>query len=419
MPNTLRSAESGPALDWPPMFATRWKTATSDAVNQILAVAGMPGMISFAGGLPDPATFPTAELPALVESVLAAGASDALQYAPTPGLASTRGYVADRIEHLQGVRPAESELMITSGAMEGIELLGLSLVDPGDPIVVEGPSYVGALLALQSVEADLVAVPMDADGLDTERLAERLRSGGRPKAVYTIPDFHNPAGVSLAVERRRHLLELADRYGFLIVDDVAYRDLWFEQEPPPSLWAARPDLVLQLGTFSKVFFPGVRLGWAAGPAPLIERMVGAKQTTDQCAGAFGQRLLEEFGRGGGLDAQIARSRTFYRQRRDHLLALLAEHVSDVAAWTRPGGGFYTWLTVDGDVDTTVLARSARDRQVAFVPGAAFYADGRGGRSLRLSYSRIADDDLETGVERLEEVIRSELGRTRRRGGAIP
>ncbi|MGH9116850.1 MAG: PLP-dependent aminotransferase family protein [Acidimicrobiales bacterium] len=392
------------------MFAARWTTATSDAVNQILAVAGVPGIISFAGGLPDPATFPTAALPALVALVLADGASDALQYAPTPGLVSTRRFVADRLERLEEARPDDGELMITSGAMEGIELIGLSLVDPGDPVVVEGPSYVGALLALQSVEARLVPVPLDDDGLDTERLAARLHSGARPKVVYTIPDFHNPAGVSLSAERRRHLLELADRYGFLIVEDVAYRELWFERPPDRSLWATRPDLVLQLGTFSKVFFPGVRLGWAAGPAPLIERMVGAKQTTDQCAGAFGQRLLEAYGRGGGLDEQLGRSRTFYRQRRDGLLALLAEESSDVASWTRPGGGFYTWLTVAGDVDTTALARSALDRHVAFVPGAVFYPDGRGGRSLRLSYSRITDDELETGVERLDQVIRSALGR---------
>jgi 2-aminoadipate transaminase len=252
-------------------------------------------------------------------------------------------------------------------------------------------------------------VPLDEDGMRTDLLEERLQAGARPKFVYTIPEFQNPAGVSLVLDRRRHLLDLAEHYGFAVVEDVAYRELWFEQAPPPSLWSLNPDVVVQLGTFSKLFFPGVRLGWAVGPPPLIERMVAGKQSTDQCAGALGQRLLEVYGRSGGLDAQVERSRGFYRERRDRLLLALDDQVADVARWTRPGGGFFTWLTLDGDVDTSALAATARARHVAFVPGAAFYPDGQGRRSMRLAFSRVSDADIPTGVGRLAEVVRDTLG----------
>ena len=400
----LRTPVSATGLDWSQLAAGRWRTATSGAIREILAVASAADVISFAGGFPDPATFPTAVLPDLVESVIAGGAADALQYAPTQGLASVRAFLTDRVHRLEGVRPGPDELMVTSGSMEAMELIALSLIDPGDLIVVEGPSFVGALLAFRSLEAELESIPIDAGGLDTDRLESRLQSGLRPKIVYTIPDFQNPSGVTLPVERRLHLLELADRYGFVVAEDIAYRELWFDRPPGPSLWSERPDLVVQFGTFSKLFFPGVRLGWAVGPEPLVARMVGAKQTTDQCAGALGQRLVEEYGRRGLLDEQVAQSRTLYRGRRDSLLAQLDRRMSDAATWTRPEGGFFTWLTVDRDVDTVELAKAARDRKVAFVPGAVFHVDDGGRRSVRLSFSRVSDDDIDTGVERLAGVL---------------
>jgi 2-aminoadipate transaminase len=262
-------------------------------------------------------------------------------------------------------------------------------------------------MIFRALEADVVAVPTDGEGLLTDRLESLLHSGARPKLLYTIPEFQNPGGYSLAEDRRRHLLDLADRYGFVVIDDVAYRELWFEQPPASSLWAERPDLTVQIGTFSKVFFPGVRLGWAVGPSPVIAQMVAAKQTTDQCAGALGQRLVETFGRRGGLDATVLRSRALYQARRDRLLAALDAELSTVATWTRPGGGFYSWLTfADAAVDTSELAQRARQHRVAFVPGAAFYPDDNGRSSLRLSYSRVSDADITTGISRLAEAVGS-------------
>jgi 2-aminoadipate transaminase len=273
-------------------------------------------------------------------------------------------------------------------------------------VFVEGPSYLGAIMVFRALEADVVAVPTDDDGLLTDGLESRLQSGARPKLLYTVPDFQNPGGFSLAADRRRHLLDLADHYGFIVVDDVAYRELWFERPPDSSLWAERPDVTVQIGTFSKVFFPGVRLGWAAGPRPLIAQMVAAKQTTDQCSGALGQRLVETFGRRGGLDASVNRSRAFYAARRDRLLAALEAELASVATWTRPGGGFYSWLTLSDAGDTSELATRAREHRVAFVPGTAFYPDGQGRSSMRLSFSRVSDADIATGVSRLAETLRS-------------
>ena len=224
-------------------------------------------------------------------------------------------------------------------------------------VVVEGPTYLGAIQAFRSYEATLVAVPLDEHGLDLDDLERRLAGGLRPKLLYTIPDHQNPAGVSLAAERRTLLVELASRYGFLIVEDVAYRELGFSDESLPSLWSLAPDVVVQTGTTSKTLFPGVRLGWAVGPAEISARLVSAKQNTDQCAGALGQRLFEESLRRGWLDEQVVRSRALYRGKCEQLLAALERSLPDGAVWTRPQGGFFTWLTLPGDVDSVQLARA--------------------------------------------------------------
>ena len=265
--------------------------AAGDGIASVLAFLGMPDIVSFAGGFPDPATFPRERVAALFEEFVATGEATAFQYAPTRGLAGTLDVLSGRLEALEGRRPAEEELLVTSGAIEALELVTKSFLDPGDLVVVEGPTYLGAIQAFRSFEAALEAVPLDEQGLDVEDLEGRLRRGARPKLVYTIPDHQNPAGVTLTADRREPLVELARRYGFLVVEDVAYRELGFSGETLPSLWSIAPDVVVQTGTTSKTFFPGVRLGWAVGPPEIASRLVAAKQNTDQCAGALGQRPL--------------------------------------------------------------------------------------------------------------------------------
>ncbi len=294
--------------------------------------------------------------------------------------------------------------MITSGAIEALELLGKSFLDPGDLVVVEAPTYLGAIQAFRSFEADLVAVPMDDHGLEVDELERRLTGGLRPKLVYTIPDHQNPAGVSLASERREPLVELARRYGFLLVEDVAYRELGFSPEAPLSLWSLGPDVVVQTGTTSKTFFPGVRLGWAVGPEDVSAQLVAAKQNTDQCAGALGQRLFEESHRRGWIDEQLARSRSLYRRKCERLLAALERSLPEEARWTCPQGGFFSWLTLPSGVDSTDLARRAVERGVGIVPGSLFFPDGRGSDTVRLSFSLVDETQIDDGIDRLGALL---------------
>src|SRR6266545_7976835 len=285
--------------DFAHAFARRTRLRGGDELTTILA-GSPPGVLSMTGGFPNPATFPTDEVDEIAARLLRDDAAVALQYTPAAGIASMREYLIDRQGQLQGRRPALDELIVTSGGMECIALMCQALIDPGDAIAVEAPSYLGALMAFGGAEADVVAIAMDDDGLVVDVLAERLAAGLRPKFLYTIPEYQNPTGRTLSLDRRRELVELCRRHGVLIFEDVAYRELPFDGRSLPSLWSLAPDVVLQAGTFSKSFSPGVRLGWAVGPADVVAELSAGKQTTDQCAGALGQRMVEEYGRAGGF-----------------------------------------------------------------------------------------------------------------------
>ena len=384
--------------------AARATGAAGDGIASVLAFLGMPDIVSFAGGFPDPLTFPRDRVAALFEEFVTSGEATAFQYAPTQGLAGTLDVLCGRLEALEGRRPADEELMVTSGAIEALELVTKSYLDPGDLVVVEGPTYLGAIQAFRSFEAALEAVPLDEQGLDVDELERRLRRGTRPKLVYTIPDHQNPAGVTLAAGRRGPLVELARRYGFLVVEDVAYRELAFSGEALPSLWSIAPDVVVQAGTTSKTFFPGVRLGWAVGPAEITARLVAAKQNTDQCAGALGQRLFEESVRRGWIDEQLVRSRALYRRKSERLLAALERSMPAETRWTRPDGGFFSWLTLPPGSSSVELAPRAAEAGVGIVPGTLFFPDGRGADTVRLSFSLVDEALIDDGIERLASAL---------------
>jgi 2-aminoadipate transaminase len=387
------------SVGWAARLARRTQ-GRDGTLSAILALANAEGIINFSGGFPDHALFPTDTLQAIADKLLHDDAAVALQYAPSEGIASTRELLRGQLELRQGRRPAESELMITSGGIDAITLIAKSMLDAGDTVVVEEPSYVGAVTGFTSFDGTVVAVPIDSEGFDVDEFAALLEHGLRPKLLYTIPEHQNPTGWTLSAQRRPALVELCRRYGVLIVEDVAYRELGFTAETAPSLWSLGPDVVVQIGTFSKTFFPGVRLGWAAGPAEVIAQMVFAKQNSDQCAGALGQRLLEEFVRAGHYDDQVARARELYRRRATAMeTALSASFVGTPATWSRPDGGFFSWLRLPG-VDTTALAARARQANVAFVPGAGFFAGAADTEHLRLSYSRVSEPDIAEGIARL-------------------
>jgi 2-aminoadipate transaminase len=389
---------------WDALAATRTRGEVGDGIASVLALLGVPDLISFAGGFPDPKTFPRERVSTLLQEFAAAGEDRAFQYAPTRGLAGTLDALTDRIERLQGRRPADDELLITSGGIEALELVGKSYLDPGDVVVVEAPTYLGAIQAFRSFEAKLVVVPLDEHGLDVDELERLLAEGLRPKLLYSIPDHQNPAGVSLSGDRRAPLVELARRYGFLIVEDVAYRELGFAANTLPSLWSLAPDVVVQAGTTSKTMFPGIRLGWAVGPADIAARLVSAKQNTDQCAGALGQRLFEECARRGWLDEQVALSRALYERKAERLLAALGRSMPEGADWTRPQGGFFSWLTLPEGADSVELAQRAVEQGVGIVPGTLFFSDGRGADTVRLSFSLVDEALIDEGIERLGALL---------------
>jgi 2-aminoadipate transaminase len=394
--------------DWHAGLARRARALGGGEITAILALAGATDVITFSGGFPDPATFPAELLAQLAAQLITTDAAVSLQYTATEGIAGVRDYVAGRLESLEGARPGPGELMITSGGIDCMELLAKSYLDPGDVVVVEAPTYLGGIMAFRGYEADVRGIPVDGDGMRVDVLASLLAGGLRPKIVYTIPDYQNPTGLSMSPDRRAELVSLARRHGFLICEDVAYRELGFGSPPPASLWSAAPDVVLQAGTFSKIFFPGVRLGWAAGPQEVIGRLVVAKQNSDQCSGALGQRMLEEYGRAGHLERQIAASRALYTRRAELTVQALAAHMPEGTSWTTPRGGFYVWVTAPDGVDTVALSAAARDRKVAYVPGRPFYPEDAGAAQIRLAYSRVADHLIDEGIRRIGGVLKTAL-----------
>jgi 2-aminoadipate transaminase len=401
MPTSPRSA-------WSPAFARRTEDASGE-LAAILALSADTDMISFAGGLPNPETFPVPILLELTRTLLESDPGTALQYSPTPGLPGLREALADRLQTTQGRCPEPTELMVTSGNIDAIGLLAKATVDVGDVVAVESPTYLGAIDAFRGFQADVRGIPMGEDGINVEALGH-LCAATRVKLLYTIPDHQNPTGITMSTERRHELVGICRRHGVLVIEDVAYRELTFTVERPPTLWSLAPDVVTQIGTTSKTFFPGVRLGWAVGPPPVVAQMVIAKQNSDQCAGALGQRLLEAYLRGGHMDPQLRRSIALYWDRCNLMLAALDEYMPEGLTWTRPHGGFFTWLSGPEWLDTTELAARARAVGVAFVPGRPFHPAHDGANRLRLAFSLAGDDDIDEGVRRLGTLFTATLER---------
>lgn len=391
--------------DWSDKFARRTAGQGDAELTAILALASPSGdVLTFSGGFPAPETFASDVLASIAVELVREDGAVAMQYSASEGVPSVRDYLCERVGAMEGRRPELEELMVTSGGIDCMELFAKSMLDPGDVVVVESPTYLGAIMGFRSYEADIRAVPMDDEGMQVDILARWLRDGLRPKFIYVIPEHQNPSGRTMCVERREELVELCRAYGVCVLEDVAYRELAFDGAMLPSLWSIGPDIVVQAGTFSKVLFPGVRLGWAVGPRQLIGQLSVAKQNSDQCSGAFGQRLLEEYGRAGHFATQLEKARALYAQRWALMDQALREHMPEGCRWTQPTGGFFTWLELPWQLDTATLRPAAAEAGVAFVPGRPFYADGRPSNAMRLSFSRMANERIGEGVRRLAKVV---------------
>src|SRR4051794_6138885 len=394
------------------LFATRTRVMKSSAMRDLMAITERPDVISLAGGLPDTSTFPAESLAALLSHVAAESAARALQYAPTEGMAAVSDCIA-AVMAAEDTPIDPQDVLVTTGGQQVIDLVCKMLIDPGDVIVAEAPTYPGAVPAFCAYQADVVQIAMDDDGMRVDELEETLdrleREGRRPKFIYTVPNFQNPAGVTLSLERRRRLVELAHQRELIVLEDNPYGLLRYEGDPLPTLLSLdRGQFVIYLGTFSKILSPGIRVGWTVAPRPVLEKMNLGKQAADLCSSSMTQAFVAAYFEEGHWPEYIRSLREIYARRRDTMLDALAEHFPREAEWTRPQGGMFVWATLPDYIDTTDLLARALEDHVAFVPGRAAYLDGRGGSSMRLNFSGVPEEDIREGIRRIGKVVREQV-----------
>jgi 2-aminoadipate transaminase len=388
------------------LYAGRTAGMSASEVRALFAVASRPEVVSLAGGMPHVRGLPDADVRAAIDDALSRYGPAALQYCGGQGSPELRTRLVELMA-AEDIAADPDDVVITTGAQQALDLLGKIFLDPGDEIVVEAPAYVGALSAFSAYEPRFVQIELDDDGMIIEQLEDALLRGVRPKFVYTVPNFHNPAGVTLALDRRERLVALCREAGVPIIEDNPYGMLRFEDTPAPSLRSLDPGNVIYVGTASKVFAPGVRVGWALADHGLIQRLVLAKEAADLCGSSLNQLIAERYLAGSRWQPNLANLVGVYRARRDAMLEAIDEHVPEGCTWTRPAGGFYVWLTVPAYVDTSAMLAAAVERRVAYVPGTAFYADGRGRDRMRLAFCHPSEEDIVEGVGRLSALLRDE------------
>lgn len=397
---------------WDHRFAQRTQRMGSSAIRELLKLTERPEIISFGGGLPAPDVFPINEFREACERVLRDMGPLSLQYGTTEGYMPLREMIA-RHSARYGIAASAENIMITTGSQQALDLLGKILINPGDRIVVEDPTYLGAIQAWTAYGAEFVPVPMDDCGMKIELLEEALRTG--PKFIYILPNFQNPTGVTLSLERRKTLIELADRYGVPIVEDDPYGQLRYEGEHLPSIVVldgeARNDCnvcyhgnVIYLSTFSKILAPGLRLAWVIAPPEVIRKLVQAKQGSDLHTATFNQLVAYEVGRGGFLDHHIKHIRRVYKERRDMMLSSMDRYFPSNVDWTHPEGGLFLWGILPSDMSSAEVLKKAIEQNVAFVPGTPFYATGGGHNTMRLNFSNASLEKIREGISRLGSVI---------------
>jgi 2-aminoadipate transaminase len=380
---------------------------TASEVRALFAVTARPEVISLAGGMPFVQGLPADEVERVVQEVVRRQAAVALQY----GAGSGRPQLKERLVEVmadEGVGARPEDVLITVGAQQALDLIGKLFLDPGDLLAVEAPSYVGALSAFSTFQPRYLQVPMDEDGLVVEALEESLAAGDRPKLLYLCPNFHNPAGVTLSADRRRRLVEVCRAADVPIVEDNPYGLLRFEGRAAPPLHSLDPENVIYLGTLSKIFCPGIRVGWVVAPPDALSRLTMFKEAADLCSSNLNMLLAETWlSDGDRWRSALGSLVDVYRGRRDACLDALQESFPDQASWTRPAGGFYVWVSVPG-ADTRALLPEAVDRRVAYVPGTAFYPDGSGADRLRLAFCYPPEDRIREGVRRLGGLLQERL-----------
>lgn len=402
---------------WEQRYAQRTQRMKSSAIRDLLKIAEQRQVISFAGGLPAAESFPLQEFQAAMQRVTEQMGSCAYQYSSTDGFLPLREMIA-RHTTRYGLHITTDNILITAGSQQGLDLLGRIFINPGDRILVEDPTYLGALQAWNTYGAEYVSVPVDEDGMQMDALEDALRTG--PKFIYALPNFQNPTGVTLSNARRRRLVELADHYGVPIIEDDPYRQLRYEGNHIPAIAVmdkrGRTDCescyrgnVIYLSTFSKLLAPGLRVAWVVAAPEVIQKLGQAKQGADLQTATLNQMLVYQVARKGFLDEHIQKLRIMYRERRDAMLDALQEYFPPSVHWTHPQGGLFLWVTLPEGTNSADLLCAALEQNVAFVPGGAFYANGGGANTMRLNFSNSTPDKIRQGIRQLGIVVSSQVG----------
>jgi 2-aminoadipate transaminase len=383
------------------------------AIRELLKLIENPNIISFAGGLPSPASFPVTELKEIINDVMNNEAHIALQYGSTEGDNLLRTMLVNRYRK-QGVDVSLENIIITTASQQGLDLFSKILIDRGDYVIVGLPSYLGGLSAFNSYGANLIGIPMDAEGEDPNILEAKLKElqaeGKKPKFIYLIPDFQNPAGVTMTEKRRKEIIALAHKYDVLILEDSPYRELRYEGTTQKTIYELDgTGQVVLMGTFSKIFCPGYRIGWVIGHPDILDKMVVAKQATDLCTPAFTQRIVARYMEKGLLDKKIEDIKLMYKEKQQNMLKLLETHLPESFTWTHPEGGLFLMVKGPEHIDTTELLKAAiTEEQVAYVAGGSFFCDGSGKNTMRLNFSYETIAKNEEGIARLGRFLKKHV-----------
>ncbi|ALG14425.1 PLP-dependent aminotransferase family protein [Kibdelosporangium phytohabitans] len=392
-------------------YAARAEGMTASEVRALFAVASRPEVVSLAGGMPNLAALPLDSIAAEVAGLIASDGLVALQYGSAHGVPGLREQICD-VMAIEGITGHPDDIVVTVGSQMALDLVTRIFCDPGDVVIAEGPSYVGALGTFASYQANVVHVEMDSAGLVPEALRQALAAaaaqGQRVKFLYTIPNFHNPAGVTLAVSRRAEILEICRKAGVLVIEDNPYGLLGFDGQTYPALRSMDPDNVIYLGSFSKTFASGLRVGWALAPHAVREKLVLAAEAAVLSPPVLSQLIVSRYLATHDWKGQIKSFQTMYRERRDALLTSLDQHMPAGCTWTKPDGGFFVWMTVPEGIDTKAMQPRAVTARVAYVPGIGFYADRFGSRQMRLSFCYPTPERIREGVRRLAVVLEQEM-----------
>jgi len=400
---------------WDKRFADRTQRMKGSVIRELLSFAVRKDVISFAGGMPAPEVFPYDKFRESCDKVLREQGAACLQYGSTDGYLPLRELIALHSTRY-GIQVDVNNILPTSGSQQALDLLGRIFINPGDCILVESPTYLGAIQAWQAYGAQFVSIPIDDDGMRTDLLEERLRVG--VKFIYVLPNFQNPTGLTLSYERRLQLIEIADKFGVPIIEDDPYGQLRYEGEHLPAVEVLDSQTraqdscytgnVIYLSTFSKTLAPGIRLAWVIASVEVIQKLILAKQGADLCTATFNQIATHEVAKGGFLNDHVKLIRKVYRERRDTMLDALEEHMPDGIQWTRPDGGLFLWATLPDNISTRDFFHVALEKNVAFVPGESFFTDGSGKNTLRLNFSNAKPEMINEGIGRLSMVIKDHM-----------